>query len=275
MASLLNTLLNNMVHGRNEKNGPTKVETVNNPVPKRSLQSKDNYNLINYAIYNSSYSGCDMVATLNMTTYTGETISVVLGELQTLSYSIHNEKAPVRNLGSVNAVDYVTGPRTIAGSLVFAVFNQHWAANLMEEMEKRNIMKDANRDYVTDSIPPFDIVCSMANEYGFQSYLVLSGVRVMNEGQVMSTQDIFIENTYQYVATDIRLLKASVKPYVWQTDRRVTLVPANGPFVLTSKNNGKDIIGGYEGTGKDKVLFPIEFKDNPPGIPIVNETIKP
>ena len=241
MASLLKTILTNMVHGRNEKNGPTAVEKQKQQPKYKALNDKNTKAVTNWALTNSSYSGCDMVATIRMTTYDGKTFTSVLGELQTLSYSIHNEKAPVRNLGNINAKDYVTGPRTIAGSLVFAVFNSHWMENILTKIDEVGQMKD--RDYVTDTIPPFDIVCSMANEYGFQSYLVLSGVRIMNEGQVMSTQDIYIENTYQYVATDIRLLKSSLKPYVWESGKTPGLVSTSSSQLYSpTRSNGKLVL---------------------------------
>lgn len=274
MANLLKTLFN-----MTNNNGPTPVKN-SNQIVRKSLQSKDKSVITNYALTNPSYSGCDMVATISMTTYDGKTFSAVLGELQTLSYSIHNEKAPVRNLGNVNARDYVTGPRTIAGSLVFAVFNHHWWENIVEKISEVGDMKD--KDYVTDSIPPFDIVCSMHSELGYESYLVLYGVRMMNEGQVMSISDIFVENTYQYVATDIRLLKSSYKPHVWETDKKTRLVSTSDSSVLAPKTDGKNwvfdknnsvVVLDQGRVDKDMATMPIEFKDTVPEIPITNESI--
>lgn len=152
---------------------------------------------------NSTYSMCDMVAILQMETDEGY-ISTNLGELQTISYSIHQEKMPVRCLGNMNPKDWVFGPRTIAGSLVFAVFNKHWLINTYDTIKKKANMK--NWHFISDEIPPFNIICTFANEYGFDSKLVLYGVRLMNEGQVMSVNDIYIENTYEFVAVDIELL---------------------------------------------------------------------
>lgn len=93
----------------------------------------DNYRLGNkevtqtskYTRTYTSYSGCDIVASVNITIPGQETITRVFGSLQTFSYSIHQEKSPVRTLGDVNAITYVDGPRTIAGSMVFAVLDKH------------------------------------------------------------------------------------------------------------------------------------------------------
>ena len=200
----------------------------------------NNDTVYRYKYPNESYSGCDMVANIvysydvevndSSTTTNGyidggnyivstgkgeydpgsrvpitKTVynTYALGELQTISYSIHMEKRPVRSIGNVNVKDYVMGPRTIAGSLVFAVFNRHVA---------KNIMADANnyfpegKMFLVDELPPFNIVISFANEYGLRSKMVIYGVRLLNEGQVMSINDVYTENTYQFVATDIEYM---------------------------------------------------------------------
>lgn len=161
---------------------------------------------MSYRYPNESFSGCDMTASIvyswkedNKTKYS----SHILGELQTVSYSIHMEKRPVRSIGNVNAKDYVMGPRTIAGSLVFAVFNKHFAKKIMAE---NNNKFKSGQAFLVDELPPFDIVISLANEYGLRSRLVIYGVRLLNEGQVMSINDVFTENTYQFMATDVEYM---------------------------------------------------------------------
>lgn len=161
---------------------------------------------MSYRYPNESFSGCDMTASIvyswkedNKTKYS----SHILGELQTVSYSIHMEKRPVRSIGNVNAKDYVMGPRTIAGSLVFAVFNKHFAKKIMAETNNKF---KSGQAFLVDELPPFDIVISLANEYGLRSRLVIYGVRLLNEGQVMSINDVFTENTYQFMATDVEYM---------------------------------------------------------------------
>jgi virion structural protein len=48
----------------------------------------------------------------------------------------------------------------------------------------------------------------MANEYGDKSHLALYGVTFVNEGQVMSINDIYTENTFQFYAKDVDYLKS-------------------------------------------------------------------
>jgi hypothetical protein len=134
--------------------------------------------------------------------------SVVLGELQTISYSVFREKTPVRTLGSVYPRAFVRGSRTIAGSMVFAVFHQH----ALHELLKYNLgvvntgVPDHDRfRYSTnliDQLPPLDISLLFANEYGAISYMGIYGVEFVQEGSTFSVEDIYSENVVQYVARD-------------------------------------------------------------------------
>ena len=79
---------------------------------------------------NMSFSGVDIQATMILPRIGDQTSSddgdfIELGELQTISYSIHRENSPVRTLGHVNPRGFVKGSRTIAGSLIFTVFNEY------------------------------------------------------------------------------------------------------------------------------------------------------
>lgn len=152
---------------------------------------------------NTTYSGADIMATITIkNTDKHKNALYVLGELQTLSYSTHMNRGAVRNLGNINVIDFTNGPRTIAGSLVFAVFNRHLIRPIIEQM-------GVNREMLPDELPPFDITITYANEYGHNSVMRIYGVRLVNEGQVCSVNDIYTENTYQYVAQNIELLETS------------------------------------------------------------------
>lgn len=160
----------------------------------------------------TSFSGADMVAIIDVNIPNKEgsynKVTKVLGEMMTISYSIHMDKKPVRSLGSVNAKDYVFGPRTIAGSLIFAQFNRHIAQDILAEAEK-TVENKHSQMIVMDEMPPFNITISMANEYGSKARLAIYGIRIVNEGNVISVNDVYTENTYQFVATDIEYLTDS------------------------------------------------------------------
>ena len=119
--------------------------------------------LINYDNYNS-FSGCDVVVSAQMAPINdGDPMKMhVLGSLQTISYSTHQDRAPVRAIGNINAKDYVQGQRTIAGTMVFAMFHEHWMTPLLEELSEHV----SNTDIWSDELPALNLTITMANEYG-------------------------------------------------------------------------------------------------------------
>jgi hypothetical protein len=156
----------------------------------------------------NSYSGCDITVTASLPPINGKHINKYysLGSLQTLSISTHQDKRPVRSLGVINAKDYVMGPRTIAGSMVFAVFNKHFATEIMNDLGAEG---GANV-ILPDEIPALNITVNFANEYGRMSRMAIYGVKIINEGQVMSINDLYTENTYQFVALGLEPLNINI-----------------------------------------------------------------
>lgn len=147
----------------------------------------------------NTYAGTDIVATILVP---HEKAPLILGELQTISYSIHRENSPVRTLGSVNPAGFVRGPRTIAGSLVFTQFDQYafYRLQSMRDQIKNNLFP------LADMIPPFDIILTFANELGMVSKLKIFGVTIVDEGGTMSVDDLMSEQTYTYMARGIQPL---------------------------------------------------------------------
>jgi hypothetical protein len=64
----------------------------------------------------NSFSGVDMMVMFG---------SVLIGELQGLSYTITREKAPLYTMGSADPRSFSRGKRGIAGSLIFLVFDRN------------------------------------------------------------------------------------------------------------------------------------------------------
>lgn len=150
-----------------------------------------------------SFSGHDMVCTIDMPMPDGSTINQVIGSLQTVTYSIHDEKMPIRCIGDMNAKGYVFGPRTIAGTLIFTVFDRHWLKKIMDSYLSNSRVA---AHFLSDELPPFNMTISCANEYGYNARLAIYGITLVNEGQVMSINDVYTENTYQFYALDIDYL---------------------------------------------------------------------
>jgi hypothetical protein len=180
-----------------------------------------------YGKINTSYSGADAVATI--TPVGGKPI--VIGEIQTLSYSVYRPTTPVYTLGRINPKGVVRGQRTIAGSIIFTVFDRHVLKKVIDSFniskpyddgdgkfsqpydDSYNVYKfsgdeldEMKRNMKTDEMPPFDINVTFMNEYGNSSTLNLYGVHILTEGQTMSIEDMITENTMQYVAMDIDLM---------------------------------------------------------------------
>ncbi|MAE81954.1 MAG: hypothetical protein CMB80_04405 [Flammeovirgaceae bacterium] len=129
-----------------------------------------------------------------------------LGTVQTISYQTHRPKAPVRALGSTYAKGYTRGPRTIAGSMIFTVINEHPLRRLCKQMEDslQSIdSKDVFSSILSDQLLPLDLTLLFANEYGSVSRMALYGVEFLNNGQTLSIEDLLLEEVTQFVALDI------------------------------------------------------------------------
>lgn len=157
----------------------------------------------------TGFNGSDAVATI-IVPVVGETGNIVsdgeaieLGELQTISYSIHRENSPVRTLGHVNPRGFVKGGRTIAGSMIFTVLNEYAFYRIKQF---RDFLKRKNGFFapLADMLPPFDIVISFINEYGQAGKMKIFGVTIVDEGQTISIDDLYIEQTYTFMARGIQ-----------------------------------------------------------------------
>jgi hypothetical protein len=160
---------------------------------------------------NMSFAGTDISANLvipaiDRLTGTIQSVDVLqLAEVQTISYSIHRENSPIRTIGHVNPRGFVKGSRTIAGSLIFTVFNEYAFYRIKEF---RQIMSETGLFFapLADMLPPFDIVLSFFNEYGLAAKMKIYGVTIVDEGQSMSVDDLITEQTYTFMARGIQPL---------------------------------------------------------------------
>lgn len=166
----------------------------------------------------SFFSGADIKAVIS----TGDKLWV-LGELQTISYSIHREKPSVMLLGRVSPAGFTRGARTIAGSMIFTVFNQEILRHLATS-HPEDPVDSGFGSVMSDQIPPFNVTISFVNEDGRMSSVVIYGIEIIDDGQVMSINDMIIENTKSYKARGIDVM--------WQTEDGVwTDTVGNAPKV--------------------------------------------
>ena len=79
----------------------------------------------------------DRIANLEELSANGQGLSsstITLGTLQTVSLQSFREKNAVRALGHSYAKGYTRGARTIGGSMIFTIFNEHALAQLIRGM---------------------------------------------------------------------------------------------------------------------------------------------
>lgn len=150
---------------------------------------------------NSSYSGTDCTVILQF-----NNALTILGNLQTITYSIFREKVPIRVLGRSHSKGYTAGSRTIAGSMVFTVFDQNPLADIINQINYIRNPADRFSSPIGDQLPPLDLILLFHNEYGHSSIIRLYGAEFTQEGQVHSVNDLYTENTMEYVARDIDLM---------------------------------------------------------------------
>lgn len=169
----------------------------------------------------TSFSGSDIKATFG---------NRVIGELQSITYSVTREKSPIFTLGDPNPRSFSRGKRGIAGSLTFTVFDRDAFTDIKANSsvyrskfnssadvtgkkvvsvdrdyqtamdENIRVWTEAKRPHYSDEIPPFDITITFLNEYGKASQLSIYGVEILNEGMGMSVDDITTEKACTFVA---------------------------------------------------------------------------
>lgn len=144
----------------------------------------------------TSYSGIDIVPILILP----DGSHIFMGEIHTITYSTHRESRPVRILGNSAPIGFTKGSRTIAGSIVFTMFD-HYAFYRLQCLGQAL----TNNLYpLADMLPPFDILLSFSNEYGNTSKMKIYGVTIVDEGATMSIDDMVTEQTFTFVARGIQ-----------------------------------------------------------------------
>jgi len=182
------------------------------------------------------FSGCDIIPVI-----TTENRVIELGNITTLSYSTHRDKHAVRTLGRTYARGYSRGGRTIAGTIVWTIFDNYALSQVAEVYDFESGSDDIMTTIVPDQLPPFDITVTYFNEVpsatltdGVSKFrgavMRLYGVEIVDEGQTHGVNDLYIENVMQFVARDIEHM-TSVEANTENQDgiRRVTPF-SNGKF---------------------------------------------
>lgn len=153
-------------------------------------------------MHTTSFSGSDMMIYFS---FPGAR-PVYIGTASTITYSTYRETRHVRTLSRISSKGVTRGPRTVAGTLIFTIINQHMVNDIMDALREVTAYQIYDK-IKPDELPPFDIIISLANEYGEMSNQYIYGVSIVDDGVVLSIEDVFTENTMTYIARDISLMQ--------------------------------------------------------------------
>lgn len=162
------------------------------------------------------------------------TRAIELGDVQTITWSTFREKKPVRTFGRVNPKARTRGQRTIAGSLIFTVFDRASLWELLQAhtaLANTGVRRNQSGTYpstegvLVDQLAPFDISIIASNEVGDNSSMVLYGVEIHSEGTTLSIQDMLTENVMQFTASDIDVLRPLGERRLLEEPGKVDLYP--------------------------------------------------
>lgn len=127
----------------------------------------------------------------------------ILSDVQTISVSSFRDKKPVTVCGNTGVKGFTRGHRTIAGSIIFTVFDRNSLFNLLDINPSQFDADNKFKAGILDQLPPMDVTIMFANEYGSLSRMTIYGMEFFAEGKTMSIEDLLLENVVQYVARDL------------------------------------------------------------------------
>jgi hypothetical protein len=151
-----------------------------------------------------TFTGVDMTVTYAMDYLVGE-----LKGISAISWSIHKSKPAAVSLGEDGVNNRGSSIRTIAGSLIFSIFDENPLTAIYPEeyLANSNPQRIVRKNIIRpDDLPPIDLIIIMTNEYGFVSTMTLFGVQFMDSGGSIAINQLVNEEVIQYTALDIDMM---------------------------------------------------------------------
>lgn len=178
---------------------------------------------------------------------------VELATVSSISIEAFRGKKMVRALGHIGPKSFTHGLRTVAGSIVFAQFDEHALAELLERPPTTWVHEVTNKPVINpDQLPPMTITAQFANEYGSISELTVFGIEFISDSLVLSIEDIYTENTCTYVARDYNvLLKRGDFDLANNGGSPGLIVPKSASALIRELKSDKD----YQGLEKSLGVF--------------------
>ena len=153
--------------------------------------------------YSFSGADCDVYAFRG-----GKGSLVHLDSIATVSVSIYEAKAPVRALGHASPVGFSGNIRSIAGSIICILQDEHPLSKLMKQPYDKHLDDAINRK-VAGRIFPFNLMLMYKNEVGNGLSMQIDNIEIISEGIVTSVNDLATEMVFQFVATEMHQLKVT------------------------------------------------------------------
>lgn len=122
----------------------------------------------------TSYSGADIKATFG---------GVVVGELNSITYSVTREKAPVFTFGDPNPRSFSRGKRGVAGSLTFTVLDRD-AFSHIKSREEAGVFRsgfNTSGDFTGKNVNPAHLDHQMTMAENMEKWRVMSKAHYADE----------------------------------------------------------------------------------------------
>lgn len=160
----------------------------------------------------------------------GNIVTDVRG-LSLVSWSVHRDKNSDRRLNEKKSTEHARGAQTVAGSLIFSLFDEDPVRGFVPVEMFHGDTPIAGPDGFTDieemlptDIPRFDLALTFTNEYGAAASCVIWGVDITDAGTALSTRQLENDYTVQFKALDMDPLK----PAALDEDRELGFFGSGG-----------------------------------------------
>lgn len=135
-----------------------------------------------------------------------------LGSLVSISYSVYRDKSPVFLCGNNSISGFAIGNKYVAGSMVLNMFLEDEISSFVNEKIKgvlgRKKLDTINKQlhsFIKDDLLSFNISIIFTSEYHDDATAIrIYGATFVNNGQVMSVEDLVTENTLSFVAQSLK-----------------------------------------------------------------------
>ncbi len=157
--------------------------------------------------YNYSFSGTDVKAYAS--NVEGGNFHQ-LEALSTISIQVNEQKSPVRRLGRQHVTGFTRSIKTVAGTMVFVILNDHPLKELIADgnlyLNSRHVIDNINKKYQATNILPFNIKLIYQTEHSTYNTAEINvyGIEIISQSIVTSSNDMVTEMVIQFLAKDYK-----------------------------------------------------------------------